>query len=90
MITCQELTDGLMDFLSDEMWPPKRAEFDLHLARCASCTAYLKSYKETIQLARMAYDPAHYAPVMPESLVQAILAKAPKTAAAAKRERGVG
>jgi anti-sigma factor RsiW len=88
MITCQELTDGLMDFLSDEIWPPKRAEFELHLARCGSCTAYVKSYKETIQVARMAYDPAHYAPVMPESLIQAILAKAPK--AVAKRERGVG
>jgi anti-sigma factor RsiW len=88
MITCQDLVEGLLDYLSDELWPPKRAEFDLHLARCSSCTAYVRTYKDTIEMARAAYDPAHYAPAVPESLVQAILSKAPKTAA--RRERGVG
>jgi anti-sigma factor RsiW len=88
MITCQELVDGLYDYLSDELWPPKRAEFDLHLARCGSCTAYLKSYKETVDLARSAYDPSSYAPELPESLVQAILAKVPKRPF--REQRGVG
>jgi anti-sigma factor RsiW len=88
MTTCQELVEGLLEYLSDELWPPKRAEFDLHLARCGSCATYVATYRSTIEMARAAYDPTHYAPEVPESLVQSILAKAPKTVA--KRERGVG
>jgi anti-sigma factor RsiW len=80
MITCQDLVEGLLEFLSDELWPPKRAEFDLHLARCASCTAYVRTYKDTVEMARAAYDPTVYQPEMPESLIQEILAKAPKAA----------
>jgi anti-sigma factor RsiW len=88
MTTCQELVEGLLEYLSDELWPPKRAEFDLHLARCSSCATYVTTYRGTIEMARAAYDPTHYAPEVPESLIQAILAKAPKTTT--KRERGVG
>jgi anti-sigma factor RsiW len=91
MITCQELVDGLCDFLTDDLWPPKRAEFDLHLARCPSCTTYVKTYRETVEMAKAAYDPAVYAPEVPETLIQAILAKAPKAERARKPgERGVG
>jgi anti-sigma factor RsiW len=90
MTTCQELVEGLLEYLSDELWPPKRAEFDLHLARCGSCSAYVTTYRSTIEMARAAYDPTHYAPEVPESLVQAILAKAPKAATKQQRERGVG
>jgi anti-sigma factor RsiW len=89
MITCRELIDGLYEFFSDELWPPKRAEFDLHLARCASCAAYVKSYKQTIDLAKSAYE-APFAVEMPESLVQSILARAPVRATPPKKARDVG
>jgi anti-sigma factor RsiW len=89
MITCQELVDGLYEYLSDELWPPKRAECDLHLTRCAACAAYLRSYRETVDLAKAAYDPSD-APEMPESLVQSILAKVAPRPAIRREQRGVG
>ena len=59
------------------------------LFRCASCAAYVKSYKQTIDLAKSAYE-APFAVEMPESLVQSILARAPVRATTPKKARDVG
>lgn len=48
-------------------------EFERHLAVCASCINYLKTYEQTVILAKASGDD----PVpedVPESLIQAILA----------------
>jgi anti-sigma factor RsiW len=75
-MTCQQLTDFIVDYRSGALSPDVRTQFDAHLAACTDCVAYLKSYEETIRLARGAYGQADD-PIpadVPEKLVQAVLA----------------
>lgn len=81
MITCKELADFLGAYLDGELAGEELAEFNLHLAQCPWCVAYLKSYEETRLLGRAAFtDPAASAPPdVPEQLVDAILAARKKS-----------
>ena len=75
-MTCREVIDFLMEYLSGGLSASERAEFDRHLADCPDCSAYLKSYKETIKLGKAVFADLD-TPVLqdaPEELVQAILA----------------
>ena len=54
-------------------------EFERHLAVCASCVNYLKTYEQTVILAKVSGDDAVPEDV-PESLIQAILAARSKPA----------
>jgi anti-sigma factor (TIGR02949 family) len=75
-MTCREVIDFLMEYLSGELSASERAEFEQHLAECPDCSAYLKSYEETIKLGKAVFADLD-APVpqdVPEELVQAILA----------------
>ncbi|HVR39641.1 MAG TPA: zf-HC2 domain-containing protein [Thermoanaerobaculia bacterium] len=75
-MTCREVLEFLGAYLAGELPAEERAAFDRHLEDCTSCVAYLKSYEETIRLARGSYD----APALtisdepPQELVDAILA----------------
>ena len=75
-MTCHEVIDFLMEYLSGELSASERAEFEQHLADCPDCSAYLKSYEETIKLGKAVFaDLDAPAPQdVPEELVQAILA----------------
>jgi anti-sigma factor RsiW len=75
-MTCREFIDFLMEYLSGELPARERAEFERHLAECPDCSAYLKSYEETIKLGKAVFaDPDALVPQgVPEELVQAILA----------------
>ena len=79
-MTCQELTEFIMDYRSGGLTREERAEFEAHLANCADCVRYLKSYEETIRLARGAVlNPDEPIPEdVPEELVRAILAARPQ------------
>ena len=72
-LTCGELADFLADYFAGELSRDVRSVFEGHLAECPDCAAYLRSYAETIRLARDAYtdDPAPAG--VPEALVRAIL-----------------
>lgn len=72
MIVCREVIAFLDDYVAETLPPPRRAEFDRHLAVCASCTAYLASYRETIRLAQQSAPPA--IEDLPPELITAILA----------------
>src|SRR5262245_58065191 len=72
-ITCQELIDFIDSYRDNELAAEQRTEFERHLVECPSCVAYLKTYEQTIVLARASADDALPADV-PESLVRAILA----------------
>ena len=72
-ITCQELIAFIDGYRDNELTAEQRTEFDRHLAVCPSCVAYLKTYEQTISLARTSADGDPPADV-PESLVRAILA----------------
>lgn len=72
-ITCQELIDFIDSYRDNELTSEQRSEFERHLAVCPSCVAYLKTYEQTILLARSAAS--DQAPEdVPESLLRAILA----------------
>ena len=74
-MTCRELNDFVLDFLSGELPAPLRQVFDRHLDACGNCRMYLATYQATIKAERLAFgaDPGPEAP-LPEELVQAILA----------------
>ena len=52
MITCKELCEFLIDFVSGELPPEHRAKIEQHLGKCPPCVAYFESYQLTIKLTR--------------------------------------
>jgi anti-sigma factor RsiW len=52
MITCRELAELLIDFVSGELPPEHRAHIERHLKGCPPCVAYVETYQITIQLTR--------------------------------------
>ena len=75
-MSCREVVEFLMEYLSGELHHEQRAAFEEHLGECPECVAYLETYEETVKLAKTLHDhpddqPAHD---VPEDLVQAILA----------------
>ena len=72
-VTCKELIDFLDDYVAGEVPPARRHEFERHLSVCPSCVEYVKSYRDTIQLARRAYpDPAEIPPDLLAALLRSI------------------
>jgi anti-sigma factor RsiW len=51
-LTCQQLTDVILDYVTNEMEPALRAAFERHLERCSDCVAFLHTYQETIRTTR--------------------------------------
>jgi anti-sigma factor RsiW len=74
-LTCREFVEFLDRYLSRELPVETRARFEEHLAACPTCSAYASTYRETVALARRAFD-CDEQPVsgVPEELVLAILA----------------
>jgi anti-sigma factor RsiW len=78
-MTCRELVDSLQAFRDDELRLPERIRAQEHLASCDKCSAYLRRYEQTIELAKStASDSADAAP-LPESLVRRIMAARPRS-----------
>lgn len=74
-MSCRKVIEFLGAYLSGELSPLEKFRFDAHLALCRQCRQYLKSYRETILLAKSAGDDSPEDPceTIPEDLVQAIL-----------------
>lgn len=70
LITCRELIDFLADYLERSLTADQQMDFDRHLSRCASCRAYLESYRTTLRLVTSAEETLGEAP---EELIAAIL-----------------
>ena len=69
---CQQLIDFLDDYIAGDL-PTHRAEgFEIHLAGCLSCVAYLASYRETILITQ--HTSAVTIEDIPADLLTAILA----------------
>lgn len=74
-MTCRELVECLAEYLAGEWGPHERARCEEHLAECADCVAYLKTYQETIRLGKAAWGYGEELPSdVPEDLVRAVLA----------------
>ena len=81
-MTCRDMVQFLMDYLSEELPDDTRAVFERHIGACPDCVHYLATYRETIVLCRESFKlreedvPAE----VPEDLIQAILAAQKKIA----------
>lgn len=72
LITCQQLIEFISRYRDHELTTQEHAEFERHLAVCPSCVAYLKTYEQTVLLAKAsAHDPVPDG--IPEPLVKAVL-----------------
>ncbi|MBI3181527.1 MAG: zf-HC2 domain-containing protein [Myxococcales bacterium] len=70
MLTCQELTELVTDYLEGRMSFVKRLGFELHLGMCARCRAYLRQMKMTVRtLGKLPAEP------MPAEVRQELLAR---------------
>ena len=74
-LTCRELASFVMDYLDGALPGAERTAFEAHLAACPECVVYLRSYRDTVPLAKThgVPDDARVAD-MPEDLIDAILA----------------
>jgi anti-sigma factor RsiW len=72
-MTCRELTDFIIDYLSGDLPPALIRAFDYHLGLCPNCRTYLASYEATVKAGKAAFA-GEPETKLPEDLVQAILA----------------
>ena len=49
---CQQITDLILDYLTEELDPKTRSDFEAHLHICPDCVAFLNTYKKTFQATR--------------------------------------
>lgn len=75
-MTCRELADFILDYVSGELPAPARAEFDQHLRKCLNCCRYLASYQQSVRMGQRAFEEeeAQVPPEVPHQLITAILA----------------
>ena len=51
-LTCQQVTDAIIDYLTREMRPEIARLFADHLQRCPDCVAFLNTYESTVRATR--------------------------------------
>jgi predicted anti-sigma-YlaC factor YlaD len=75
-MNCDRIDDLLATSFDDPLAPGEQAHVDDHLAECASCANRLVGTIKTIQVLRgiARVEEEEYAPPVPETLVQRILA----------------
>ncbi|MBV8356864.1 MAG: zf-HC2 domain-containing protein [Deltaproteobacteria bacterium] len=73
-ITCEEFVDSLGAFRDGDLELPDRIRVQEHLAGCDRCSAYLRRYERTIELAKKTLSNSSASAVLPESLVRRIMA----------------
>jgi anti-sigma factor RsiW len=77
MITCRELVELLIDFVSGELDDDRRQRIEAHLRCCGPCETYLETYRITIQLTRQ-LPPAPLPPQLVERLRAVLEENCPK------------
>jgi len=56
-LTCQRVTDLILDYITDDMEVTLRTAFERHLRNCPDCRAFLNTYRQTIRTTRsLHYD----------------------------------
>jgi anti-sigma factor RsiW len=77
-LTCRELAGFVADWVDGALAPDERARFDAHVAACPDCATYLRTYAQTIRLAKDAHADEPAPADVPEDLVRAILDARPR------------
>jgi anti-sigma factor RsiW len=68
MLTCQQMTTLITDYLEGRLPWPDRARFRMHLGMCRHCRNYLRQMKLSVSvLGRMPPDP------VPDDVMNALL-----------------
>lgn len=49
MLTCQQLTELVTDYVEGQLSLPDRVRFNLHIAMCRHCRAYVRDRKLAIK-----------------------------------------
>jgi anti-sigma factor RsiW len=70
-MTCRDVVGFLMDYISGDLEAGERARFEEHLRSCPQCVAYLRSYRDAVELGKDAFELTDAS--VPDELVQAIL-----------------
>jgi len=75
-MTCREFIDFLDDYVDERLGALTRATFESHLAACRHCRDYLRTYRDTIRLARSACAETGdgIPPSVPGEIVRAVMA----------------
>ena len=73
-MTCEEFIDSLAAFRDSELTPPDRIRTQEHLASCEKCSAYLRGYERTIELAKTSASDIGPSSALPQNLVRRIMA----------------
>lgn len=76
-MTCREVADFLMDYLSGDLSPGVLRTFEEHLRICEACRIYLADYRTARELGRHAFaddDARADEAGVPEVLIRSILA----------------
>ena len=84
-MNCKEVIDFLMEYLDGELSEEQRSAFESHLEVCSDCVAFIKSYKQTLQLTKQLQISEAGEKIedkvledIPHGLADAILAARPK------------
>jgi predicted anti-sigma-YlaC factor YlaD len=70
-MTCDEVTEFLLDYLAGDLPQAVQITFEAHLAVCRDCRNYLDSYRKTIAITRQSKGVE--AESVPEELVAAVM-----------------
>jgi len=73
-MNCREFVEFLMAYVNSELPAGEAAAFRQHISDCPPCIHYLDTYKQTLELEKLAYaDEQELLEEAPDNLVQAIL-----------------
>jgi exonuclease VII small subunit len=50
MLTCRELTELVTEYLEGKLSLGQRLRFEMHIALCRHCRAYLRQMEQTVQI----------------------------------------
>jgi len=75
-MTCKDFSELLNDYVEGLLPDDRREVFDRHISICSDCTAYVQSYRATMEMSAWAVKKAmqKIADEMPDALVEAIIA----------------
>jgi hypothetical protein len=72
-LSCRELIDLLAEYRTEALDPEINRQAETHLLSCSACVEYLRSYEQTIRLAKSALRSPSGGAEDVDALVQEIL-----------------
>ena len=51
-LTCEQITEFIIDYISQELPEATHASFEAHLRNCPDCVAFLNTYRQSIRATR--------------------------------------